>query len=675
MKRIILLLLASIAVMLTACQEDEEQVMPEDRLQEYVDYWNEQDFDSMYEMVEEAEKETFDRYPKIYGDIEVSELAVDFEIPETGEDEEEVDIEEIEQQTFPLQVSMETVAGPISFETEIEMVKTIETVEEEEQIDWLVNWHQGLIFPELEDGGEVGMSTISPSRGQIYDRNRRGLAVNESVYEFGVEPQLFTEGQEEEEKEAIAEVLNISVDDIDSAMNAGWVEPHLFVPLKVVPSLNGDLEEALASLAPLKYQTPTGRIYPLGEAAAHLVGYIAPITAEKLEEVDSEIYSESDMIGYRGLEELFEEELRGEEGVEIYIEKENQDPITLAEKEVKNGDNINLTIDASVQESIFHSLGDDAGVASAIDPTTGETLALVSSPSFDPNAFVYGLSGDQWNEWQEDPKNPLLNRFTATFAPGSAFKPITSAIGVENGSIDPNEGLTINGLTWQKEGWGDYSVRRVSESSGPVDLKDALVRSDNIYFAQQALEMGEESFIEGLKQFGLGEEFSFTYPIEDSSISSDGSLSSEVLLADTSYGQGQIEMSALQLATSYSVFLNNGNLVQPTLLLDEEKGQSWKEGLLSEENSNIIQDALRGVVTDGTGSGANVDGLGVSGKTGTAELKQTLEEEGAAENGWFVGYPEDSSIIISMMVENIEDKSNGSGYVAEKVGNVLSEIK
>lgn len=96
---------------------------------------------------------------------------------------------------------------------------------------------------------------------------------------------------------------------------------------------------------------------------------------------------------------------------------------------------------------------------------------------------------------------------------------------------------------------------------------------------------------------------------------------------------------------------------------------------MSEENINIIRDALRAVVTDGTGGGANVSGLGIAAKTGTAELKQTIDEEGGAENGWFVGYPEDGSMIISMMVENIEDKSNGSGYVAEKVGNVFSEIK
>ncbi|WP_208587443.1 penicillin-binding transpeptidase domain-containing protein [Gracilibacillus suaedae] len=673
MKRLLIVLISLLAF-LAACQED-EQVQPEDRLQEYVDYWMAEDFESMYQMVEEdTDKEEFDRYPKIYEDLEVSELSVEYEVPD--EDEEEVDLEEIESMSFPLSVSMNTMAGPISFDTEIEMVKTIETVEGEEEIDWLVNWHPGFIFPELEDGGTVGINIVEPVRGEIYDRNREALAVNESIYELGVVEDWFTE-DEEQEKEEIAEILDITVEDIDQALSADWVTPDVFVPLKVTPSISENgLEEALQSIEPFTKQTTTGRIYPLGEAAAHLVGYIAPITAEKLEEVDSNVYSESDLIGYRGLEELFEEELRGEEGVQIYVDKEDQEPIVIAETEMKDGETITLTIDAKVQQSIFDSLDGDAGTATAIDPSTGETLALVSSPAFDPHAFLYGLSGDQWNEWQEDPKNPLLNRFSATFAPGSSFKPITSAIGLENGSIDPNEGYTIEGLTWQKEGWGNYSVRRVSESNGPVDLRDALVRSDNIYFAMQALEMGEDAFVSGLEAFGIGEEeFPFTYPIEASSISSDGTLSEEVLLADTSYGQGQLEMSALQLATSYSIFQNDGNIVQPTLLMDEEDGQTWKEGVLSSENTDIIRDALRGVVTDGTGSEANVSGFGIAGKTGTAELKQSLDEEDAAENGWFVGYPEDGSVIIAMMVENIEDKSNGSGYVAEKVGNVFSEIK
>lgn len=672
MRKVLIGLMSAVLITLIACS-NEEQVKPEDRLKEYVDYWLAKDFESMYAMISDTEKEEFvDRYQKIYGDLEVSELEIEYEVPQTEEDE-ELDLEEIDKMSFPLHVSMETIAGPISFDTNMEMVKEIKTVEDEEQMDWLVNWHPGFIFPELKDGGTIGITSTEPSRGQIFDRNNEGLAVNEEIYQMGIVPERFTD--EEAEKEEIAEVLGISVEEIDQALSADWVEPHLFVPLKIVPTLSENgLEEAVDSISAFTYRPTVGRIYPLGEAAAHLVGYIAPVTAEKLEDLDENIYSANDMIGNRGLEELFEDRLRGERGVQIYAEKEGADPVVLAEKDVKNGEDITLTIDATVQQETFQAFGDDAGTATAIHPTTGETLALVSSPSFDPNAFVYGLSNDQWKGWQDDPKQPLLNRFTATFAPGSAFKPITSTIGLENGTIDPAEGLTINGLTWQKDNWGNYSVRRVSESAGPVDLNDALVRSDNIYFAMQAINMGEEAFISGLKEFGFTEDVPFTYPIEASTISNDGTLNSEVLLADTSYGQGQLEMSGLHLATSFSIFLNDGNLIQPTLLLEEEKGQNWKERVISEENAAIIREALRGVVTDGTGGNAEVQGLAISGKTGTAELKQSLDEEGAAENGWFVGYPEDESLVIAMMVENIENQSAGSGYVAEKVGNVFAEI-
>src|SRR5699024_2535129 len=144
----------------------------------------------------------------------------------------------------------------------------------------LVNWHAGFIFPELEGGGEIGVNTTEPSRGQIYDRDRQGLAVNESIYEMGIVPERFTDAAAE--KEEIAQLLDIRIEDIEQALSAGWVEPHLFVPLKVVPTISDNgLEEAVNSMEVFSYKTTVGRIYPLGEAAAHLVGYIAPVTAEK----------------------------------------------------------------------------------------------------------------------------------------------------------------------------------------------------------------------------------------------------------------------------------------------------------------------------------------------------------------------------------------------------------
>ncbi|MDX8044584.1 penicillin-binding transpeptidase domain-containing protein [Gracilibacillus sp. S3-1-1] len=657
-------------LLLAACSND-DFTKPEERLEEYTNYWQSEEFDNMYEMIQEdADKEEFDRYPKIYEDLGVSNLTIDYELPN---EEEEVDLKEVESVSYPLTVSMDTIAGPISFDTTIDMLQIETTIDDEETIDWVVDWNPGLIFPELEDGGTIGIDRLEPVRGQIFDRNDQGLAINDTVYEIGI-AQEWAGDDFEQEKEDIADALDTSVEAIDNKLSAGWVTEDVFVPLRTVATIDDDLQEELEAIPSFTKQETVGRLYPLGEAAAHLIGYVAPITAEKMEEIDDDTYSDNDLIGYRGLEELLEPELRGQGGVVIYVNKDDDESVVLAEQEVKDGKDIHLTIDADVHEELFHSFDGDAGTATAIDPKTGETIALVSSPSFDPHPFLYGLSTDQWDEWQEDPNQPLLNRFASTYAPGSSFKPITSAIGLANDTIDPNEGLTINGLTWQKDGWGDYSVRRVSESNGPVDLKDALVRSDNIYFAMQALNMGEDAFITGLNHFGIGEDFPFTYPIQSGSISSDGSLSSEVLLADTSYGQGQIELSALQLATSYTALLNDGDVAKPILLSDEES-ETWKEDVVSTDDAAIILDALRGVVTDGTGKPANVSGLNISGKTGTAELKQSLDEEGAAENGWFVGFPGDNSMIITMMVEHIEDQDGGSGYVAEKVGNVFSEIK
>src|SRR5699024_6594313 len=144
----------------------------------------------------------------------------------------------------------------------------------------------------------------------------------------------------------------------------------------------------------------------------------------------------------------------------------------------------------------------------------------------------------------------------------SVIKPITAAIGMNDGTLDPHEGLDIEGLTWRNnENWGDYEVRRVSTSDGPVDLHDALVRSDNIYFAMQAIIMGEEAFLNGLHEFGFGDDLPFEYPITASTVSADGEIDNEVLLANTSYGQGEIEMSALHLAAAYTPFINDGDLI------------------------------------------------------------------------------------------------------------------
>ncbi|RYG74375.1 penicillin-binding transpeptidase domain-containing protein [Lentibacillus lipolyticus] len=673
MRKSALFLFILLLVIVTACTDDE--ITPQERFDTYVNHWNEQEFSKMYEMLTANAAETYptkeyvDRYKKIYSDLEISDVKVSYE--KLSDEEMDKAMEKGTAQ-FPFTVEMNSIAGPITFDYKATLIKE---GKEEDKENWYVKWDPGFIFPQIKDGSDIGLQTTEPKRGEILDRNRMPLAINAIVHEIGIIPGNLGD-HPEKTIQRIANLLDISVKTINSKLDQGWVGPNMHVPLKKVRKNQESLVTQLQEIDAVSTQDATARAYPLGKAAAHLTGYIGNITAEEIKEMDSDSYDAHDMIGKRGLELLYEDRLKGQEGVTITAVNKNGDETVIAEKPVENGENIVTTIDADVQETIYNTYEGDAGTAAAIHPKTGETLALVSSPAFDPNKRIFGISQTEYEELQNDPQRPLVNRFRATFSPGSAMKPITAAVGLQSGSIVPGEGVEINGLTWSNgENWGDYKVRRVSESNGPVDVTDALVRSDNIYFAMKAVDMGSEQFTDGLKQFGFGEELPFPYGIETSSISSNGSIDDEVLLADTAYGQGQIQISPLHLALSYTPFLNDGSMLKPTLIADTEKNQVWKKDLLTSEQATVVRDALRDVVASpkGTAQGAQDANFPISGKTGTAELKQTSDEDGA-ENGWFVGYPADEqNILIAMMIENTQDKG-GSGYTVNKVTDILKTV-
>lgn len=663
--------------MLAACSDNGPS--PQDRMDSYVKQWNEQDFDKMYHMLSDESAETYeadqftDRYQKIYDDLGVSNLNVSYK--KMNKDELKK-AKKNEKATFPITVKMDTIAGPISFDYEAAMVK-----QNDDDENWFLQWDPGYIFPEMKNGGQLNIQSEKPKRGEILDRNKMPLATNDTVHEIGVIPEKLDDNPDDM-KEEIAQLLNMSVEDIDKELDADWVEPDIYVPLKKIPDTKKDLLNQLLELEPVMTKEDTGRAYPLGKAAAHLVGYIGAITSEELDEQDSDAYTEEDVIGKRGLEKLYEEKLKGEPGFTVtvsYKDDEEKEDEVLAEKDAEDGENIQTTIDADIQEKIDASYDGEAGTSTAIDPKTGETLALVSSPAFDPNEFLFGVDQDTFDKLDKDKKQPLLNRFSTTFAPGSVMKPISAMVGLKDGSIDPDEGIKINGLEWSNgKGWGDYKVKRVSESDGPVDLTDALVRSDNIYFAMKAIDMGSDAFKNGLEEFGFGDEIPFEYPITNSTISSSGEFDDEVQLANSSYGQGQIQISPIHLAAAYTTFLNDGNMLKPVLLDDEETNQVWQKDLLTSDEADVIQDALHKVVdsSKGTAKAAKISDFPVSGKTGTAELKKSSDEKSGQENGWFVGYPtDDQDILIAMMMENTEDKDGGSGIVAKKVSKLLKDFQ
>lgn len=644
-----------------------EKPKPEDRFADYVELWNQQKFSEMYDKLATETKTTYDetafsgRYQLIYESIGVSNLKIQFVKPE-----EEVDVKDKEEISFPYVVSMDTIAGPVEFEHEATLVRE----ETEESEDWFVQWDTTHIFPQLKADQELKVSSSEPVRGQIFDVNGEPLAQNGFVNEVGIVPGKLGESRDQTIQE-LATILEASVEEINKALSQKWVGPETYVPIKKINPQNVALKEKLLTLDGIMINTGIeSRYYPLGEAAAHLIGYVQNINAEQLKELAGEGYTQHSVIGRVGLEQVFEKRLRGEVGSKIYIPEGE----VIAEKAPINGEDIFLTIDVGLQRKAYEQIKADAGTAVAINPKTGETLALVSSPSYDPNDFIFGMSGTRWTELNDNPLKPLLARFNKTFSPGSTLKPITAAIGLQAGTINPDEKMKIVGKTWHKDTWTDgKKITRVSEGLTDVNLNDALVTSDNIYFARAVLDIGQESFLKGLQAYGFDEELGYEFPTRMSTITNNG-FTSEGLLADSGYGQGEIQMSPIHLSSTYSAFVNEGNMIKPFLEKKENdlKTEYWKEQVMSPEHANTILSSLVQVVENPAGSAHNpiVEGISIAGKTGTAELKASKDTV-AEENGWFVAFNTDQpNLLIAMMIENVK-VHGGSKYVVPKVKEIF----
>ena len=187
-----------------------------------------------------------------------------------------------------------------------------------------------------------------------------------------------------------------------------------------------------------------------------------------------------------------------------------------------------------------------------MNPYTGEVLALVSTPTYDNNDFIMGLSNEQWTSLNEDENKPMYNRFRQVWCPGSTFKPITAAIGLESGAIDPTEDYGNVGLSWQKDAsWGSYYVTTL-HAYEPVILQNALIYSDNIYFAKAALKIGSEEMERSLDKFGFNEDLPFEIKMAQSQYSNTDSIETEIQLADSGYGQGQILINPLHICLLYT---------------------------------------------------------------------------------------------------------------------------
>lgn len=514
-----------------------------------------------------------------------------------------------------------------------------------------INWKPNLIFPGMSGKDKINYRVDAATRGEILDRNDQGIATNGTVYQLGVVPKELGTGSERSAKiEAIAKSIGITAEEVEAALKQGWVKEDLFVPLKTAA------EQPTEKPGGLTVQQTTGRTYPLKEAAAQLIGYVGKVTADDIKK-NPELASDS-LIGRSGLERALDKQLRGKDGGVLAVTDSNGTEKKVLQKiDKKNGENVKLTIDARAQQIAYNSLNNQPGSSVVMAPKTGELLTAVSSPSFDPNKMTNGISQADYDAYNNDKNQPFMSRFATGYAPGSTFKTVTAAIGLDSGTLDPNEELAINGLKWQKDSsWGSYQVTRVSDVS-PVNLKTALVYSDNIYMAQETLKMGEKTFRDGLNKFIFGEELDLPIAMEKAQISNKDSFNSEILLADTGYGQGQLLMNPIQQIATYSVLPNKGTLVYPKLLASAET--KTKKDVIKPASAETITTDMQAVISDANGTAHSLAELNLplAAKTGTAEIKEKQDEKGQ-ENSFLYAF--DTQNQNYSVVEFLENKPEGS---------------
>ena len=477
----------------------------------------------------------------------------------------------------------------------------------------------------------------------------------------------------------ISELTGVSEEYINTQLSQSWVTDDTFVPIKTVAQSETDLKNQLLTISGVQINSKNARVYPLGEEAAHLVGYVQEINSEELEKYADKNYTSTSIIGKSGLEQAYEDTLRGIDGVEIYIQDEDGNKLkTLAKQDKQDGEDVQLTIDSSLQKTTYEQLKEDKGFFVIMNPQTGEILAAVSTPTYNSNDFVLGLSNDEWNSLNNNEDKPLYNRFIQSYCPGSTFKPITAAIALTTGTITSDSTVSYSGKSWQKDSsWGNYNVTTLTSYSGPKNIANALLYSDNIFFAQTVLQMGADKFTENLDNIGFNKQLEFPLTLKKSQYSSGDSIEGEIKLADTGYGQGDLLVNPIHVASIYSAFANGGDMVKPYIEYNEGKTEYYKENAFSEEAAEEVKNDLIQIVENpnGTAHDMKINGLTIAGKTGTAELKTSAEDTESGTLGWFdcftVGRQEGDLLIVGM-VENIQDNSEGgSHYIISKIKNIL----
>lgn len=670
------------AVAVTPTPEPEPTVTPPDPgelgtakgvASAYVEMWSSLAYVQMYELLTDEAKATISaedfiaRYEAIA--VEAGIVEVNAKVT-TGNDNDIV---------FPTKVTINS--SRIGEFTDDQQIPVIQQGDE-----YRIDWSPNLIFTGLGDGFVRWTSDI-PQRGRILDRKGRPLAHSGFISRVGIIPGQITD--EATMLRELSALIDMPEDQIKSRYEGG--EPTWFMPVKDFPdNVDQAFIDKIGAINGAVLQKWPARVYPAGPAAAHVVGYMSEITAEELPELAKRGYQSGDRIGRSGVESYAEQWLAGKRGGTLSLVNPDETLIrVLGEVEAESANDVVLTLDLDVQTAAYQSLEGKNGAAVIIDPNNGQLLAMASSPSFDPNAFVRGVTDEEWQALNDPAKQPLINRATiAGYSIGSTFKLFTASAGMVHLGYDAGTPVSCPGtfsLEGSNQSWADW----IPGGQGDMDLHTAIYRSCNTVFYKMGadLDAQNENWLPDMaRAFGFGQRTGIVELYDIPGVVPDPEWKEEVIgdfwargdAVNLAIGQGYFVASPLQVAKAYAAIANGGTLWKPYLVMDvvkldgsivhstepEEIGQLP----LTDGQIQVLKDGMYAVVNASNGTaveafrGVNYE---VSGKTGTVETGGTAEDQ----DGWFGAFtPSDApQITIVTMVERGFAGSQSAAPVAREI--------
>ncbi len=638
-----------------------------------------QDYSAAYDYVYsftsdvQSRQDFIDRFTNIYKALDVTGVALvsqDIALKEGKENE----------YLLKYTLKMESgILGSKSYEYTADVVGTPQ--------GYSVIYTPSLILPMLEEGDKVRVMNQYGVRGEIFTADGKLLAKNDFAQS------IYLDMEKQPDIAQVKSLLSSMFDADESKIQKKYdtaVEKEQPMPVLLTFPRDTLTQEQTAQIEAVnglgvdsERLTPT-RYYPFADNAAHLVGYMGSPTEKQL--AADETLSANAQVGQMGIEAAYESTMRSTDGNIIYVADDKGEMKEVLYEDAKaDGSDVYLTIDSTMQNSAYTLLASNckegqSGAVIVMDYTNGDVKAMVSYPSFDPNLFNFPMKEEVWKYYNsEENLTPLFSRTTqALYMPGSTFKPFSCVPMFENGVLDENiePQLDIQNDTWlpNVKGWHHDVITRFHHPDQPFNFEYSMKSSDNIFFAYFGIRLFQQDpsiFPAYAQRIGIGETPQFELPLSKSSLMNEGSVFDIGMAARSAYGMGELHITPLQLCTMYTAFMNEGDILNPTVVKKLSKTEDnvetvewensrtvFKSGIMKPATIDRILPSLRRVIVDGTAYDANLqDVVGLVAKTGTARIGAHNERE----VNWAVAVNTNSATPLIYLV--VVDTNEGEGTI------------